>query len=461
MSYKTRLCLTHLMTAVVTACCVAFGPDQSVPTRIGLILLAGAGIAGPGFVAFWWVKRALRQMESNLTEVRSNSAVSGSGLPEIDGTTERLLNALERQRSLVQNVDALMVCLGHSRTTEWAETGKDDADLVTTAMGTLARTTAREVVAIMGFCDEIARSAHDTSWGAQEQVRTVETAISAVESLSAMIGETGHDAMSAARDADEAAAKTGQGLELMQQMIRGMQDIQSNVAICEKKITALGQQSEQISAIVETMGNISARTDMLALNASIEAVRAGQEGRGFSVVAEEVRKLADSTAAASRDIAALVAAIRSEGHETLAAMMEERHQVRKEILRVSDAARSLENIRSTATASAERSRHIIDTTPRQLQKVQDVVRAMQQMSAVADRITERGDAIRHKTTDLIEKAQVLEESLAPMYHLGESEELPADHRIGGGQRSAVARRRGTQEPGDELVAAARRGEFAR
>ena len=158
------------------------------------------------------------------------------------------------------------------------------------------------------------------------------------------------------------------------------------------------------------MVSISARTDMLALNASIEAVRAGQEGRGFAVVAEEVRRLAESTAAASRDIAVVVDAIQSGAQETVLAMTEERHQVHDEIRRVSEAGSALENIKRSSIAAAERSRQISGSTVEQLQRTQEVVRAVQQVSAIATSIRDRNESLRNKTTDLAETAQDLEEA---------------------------------------------------
>jgi len=209
------------------------------------------------------------------------------------------------------------------------------------------------------------------------------------------------------------------------------------------------------------MGNISARTEMLALNASIEAVRAGQEGRGFAVVAEEVRRLAESTATASRDIAALVDAIQTEAQDTVVAMTEERYQVLEEIRRVGEASATLENIRLSSIAAADRARQISGSTVEQLQRTQDVVRAMQQVSTIATTIRDRNDMIRHKTTDLAETAQDLEEGLSPMYHFGESGRPSFPQKSSSKSDKAAGRRRNAPEVSEELFEAVRGGEFSR
>lgn len=463
MSYRIRLCLTHIITAVITGYCVCYGLQVQGFSQLAFMILLGAGIAGPVILASVWITRALSRLENSLSDVRSESLTTG--IAEIDHVANRLRTALQRQRTLAQNVDELMTCLGHAApdADEAAVGGKKSpaniAESVTDAIGMLSRASAREVVSIMACCDDISKGAHDTRWAAQEQVRSVGTAISSVESLSAMIDEVSGDAASAASAAREASDHAGQALDLVQQLISGMQSIQTNVAYSEKKMIVLGQQSEQISSIVETMGNISARTDMLALNASIEAVRAGQDGRGFAVVAEEVRKLAERTATASRDIAALVSAIRVESQDVLVAMTEERHQVQEELQRVTVAAKTLGSISRSTETAADRSGQITAATPVQYQRIQEVVRAMQQVSAVADRIRERSDAIRHKTTDLIETTQNLEEGFSPMYHFGEGAGPNSGRQPAKKPKRSTVQPNSPAEIGDELVAAATRGEF--
>jgi methyl-accepting chemotaxis protein len=457
MSYRIRLCLTHIATAATTGYCVWYGLQVDGFSQLAFMLLLGAGIGVPCALASRWLAKGLNQLEVELTDVQCTTP--STGIQELDQLAVRMCGMLQRQRALVQNVDELMVCIGQSPMgTELSNTGRG-SELLTDAMGQLSRGSARDVGSIMAFCDDIAKGAHDTQWGAQEQVRTVENAVNSVEVLSGRIDEIdidAHDAVTASREMTDHAEK---GLTLIRLLVQGMEGISANVSFSEKKVAALGQQSEQISSIIETMGNISARTDMLALNASIEAVRAGQDGRGFAVVAEEVRKLAESTASASRDIAALVAAIQSEAHDTVSAMAEERHQVQEELQRVSEAGRELEEIGRVSTSSAERSRRISTATKDQLQRTQEVVRAMQQLSTIAKRISERSDSIRHKTTDLVEAAQDLEEGLSPIYHFGDTGAHVLDRRVGHGQRGGGTRTRHRPEPGDELVAAAASGEF--
>lgn len=356
-------------------------------------------------------------MENALATVGAEAP--GTGLSELDATTARLRGSLSHQRELAEDVHALLHNLNRSVGAGFSGSSDSNHQLLTEALGQLSRRSSVRVGNIITLGDDIAREAHDSRWGAHEQVETITSAITAAEELAQKSDATEQHAaelQQAARDVrDEALA----GRELVQQLIRGMGDIRSNVELGQKQVTSLGRQTERISSIVETMGNISARTDILALNASIEAVRAGQEGRGFAVVAEEVRKLAETTADASRAIAALVDAIQTEAQETVAAMTEERHQVQQELRRVSDTGATLEKIIQSSESAASVSRQVSAAAVEQLQRTQEVVKAMQQVSTLADRISERSDSIRHKTTDLIAASQDLEEGLTPLYHYGE------------------------------------------
>ena len=114
-----------------------------------------------------------------------------------------------------------------------------------------------------------------------------------------------------------------------------------NVQAGAKKMKNLGDRSMEITGIVGTISRISEQTNMLALNAAIEAARAGEHGRGFSVVAEEVRKLAERTADATQEIDKLVKAIHSETNETVAAIEQQTQVVEQESQLVSKAGESL------------------------------------------------------------------------------------------------------------------------
>ena len=457
MSYRIQLCLTHLATAVFSAFCAWYGLQSPGFSPLAFIALLGFGI--PCTIAAASFARGLRQMESALLD--SDSEAISCGLSELDQATARLRTVLQRQRTLVKDVDELVHRLSPASGNSTTVAIGAETQLLTDTLGHLSRKSAKLIGGIMALGTEIARGAHDSNKGAEQQVQTISSAINSIELLSQRIDAVGSDAETANATAKEAADCADKGLELVKDLVCGMHNIRNNVEFSEKKVVSLGRQSEQIGSIVELMGNISARTNMLALNASIEAVRAGQEGRGFAVVAEEVRRLAESTATASRDIAALVDAIQTEAQDMVVAMTEERHQVLEEIRRVHEAGATLDRIRHSSIAAAERSQQISGMTIEQLQRTQEVVRAMQQVSVIATNIRDRNEMIRHKTTDLAEKSQHLEEGLSPIYNFGDSGRPTVTHCSSAGSNNASGRRRDTRDVSEVLFEAVRGGEFAR
>ncbi len=457
MSYKIQLCLSHLATSVIAASCAWYGLQSPGFSAITCVVLLGPGI--PCAIAAASFARGLRRMESALTA--SPGATISCGLAELDQSTARLRIVLQRQQTLVKNVDELVHRLGHLSGSSSTEVVGTESQLLTDALGHLSRSTAKCVGGIMSLGTDISRGAHDSSRGAEQQILSINVAITSLELLSQRIDAVGGDVETANAAAKEAGDRADKGLELVRELVRGMHNIRSNVEFSTKKVVSLGQQSEQIGSIVEMLGNISARTDMLALNASIEAVRAGQEGRGFAVVAEEVRRLAESTATAARDIAALVDAIQTDAQDTVSAMTDERLQVLEEIRRIHEAGATLEDIRHSSIAAVDHSRQISGSTVEQLQRTQEVVQAMQQVSAIAAKIRDRNDMIRHKSTDLAETAQALEERLSPMYNFGDSGRPSFTQRSSAISNNAAERRWNTPDVSAELLEAVSGGEFVR
>lgn len=447
MTYRIRLFLSHIATALVAGYCVWYGQQVQGFSKLAFMVLFGASVVVPNALAAWWLARGLRGLEKSLLDVSAEK--TATGLAELDQVGDRLRTAFERQRGLEHNVMDFIGRLGRSPSGRRVRRAGENTELLTDALGQLSRAAARDISSVMSVGDDIARGAHDVHAGAQEQSRSVENAITSVEHLSSRISGISQSSEAAEAAVAAASERAQAGLNLIQQLVRGIESVRTNVDYSTRKISSLGQQSEQISSIVETMGAISARTDMLALNASIEAVRAGQEGRGFAVVAEEVRRLAESTASASRDIAALVDAIQSEAHNTVSVMREERHQMQEELQRAAETLSAFEQIAESSAIAADRSQQVSDFAAQQLKHTQEVVNAMQQVSTIAERIGVRSDAIRHKTTDLVETAQGLETGLSPMFHYGDAMPTPS-----GRPDSSHA-----DSPGSELYQAVAEGEF--
>ncbi|QOX80616.1 methyl-accepting chemotaxis protein [Trichlorobacter lovleyi] len=162
---------------------------------------------------------------------------------------------------------------------------------------------------------EISRAAE----GASQQVNGIATASEEMSATSQDIARNCEAAAGASRSSAETASD---GEKIVHSAIGGMGGLATRVQEVAHSVSALGTRSDQIGAIVGTIEDIADQTNLLALNAAIEAARAGEQGRGFAVVADEVRALAERTTRATREIGEMIKAIQQETHQAVTAMAE-------------------------------------------------------------------------------------------------------------------------------------------
>jgi twitching motility protein PilJ len=181
------------------------------------------------------------------------------------------------------------------------------------------------------------------------------------------------------------AAQRGAGA--VADSIAGMNEIRGQIQETAKRIKRLGESSQEIGEIVELISDITEQTNVLALNAAIQAASAGEAGRGFSVVAEEVQRLAERSGEATKQIAALVKTIQTDTHDAVAAMENTTQNVVEGAKRSDAAGQSLTEISNVSQKLATLIENISGATQKQAEIATEVAGTMQEILKVTDQTT--------------------------------------------------------------------------
>lgn len=227
--------------------------------------------------------------------------------------------------------------------------------------------------------EQMTRALDGVALGAQKQASTVTRSSDVTRQISTVIQQVVVNAHAGAKGAADAAHTAREGAKTVDETIQGMEAIKTRVKLSAQKVQEMGQRSEQIGAIVETIDDIAGQTNLLALNAAIEAARAGEHGKGFAVVADEVRKLAEKSAAATKEIAELIKGIQETVAEAVQSMDEGSQEVEIGAVRADKAGQALANILKAVEA--------VD------QQVKEISTAAQQMAASSDELGSAMDAV--------------------------------------------------------------------
>ncbi|MGA8270313.1 MAG: methyl-accepting chemotaxis protein [Candidatus Sulfotelmatobacter sp.] len=209
--------------------------------------------------------------------------------------------------------------------------------------GTMA-TISQSAEQLASASEEISAGAGQTAEGARvqsDQTTQVATAMQEMAATVQDISANSNNASEASRGAADAARNGGKMVEQTLSTMRGIADSSSKVA---STIGQLGKSSEQIGKIISVIDDIADQTNLLALNAAIEAARAGEQGRGFAVVADEVRKLAERTTSATKEIASMIESIQNETKNAVQAMQQGSIEVQLGVEKTSASGTALEEI---------------------------------------------------------------------------------------------------------------------
>ncbi len=274
--------------------------------------------------------------------------------------------------------------------------------------------------------EQLRRAIENVSKGAQAQAEAVSKMAALTGSLSTSIQQVAGNANAVSVESNNAAVAARDGSSTVEDTIQGMESIREKVGFSAQKVQEMGNRSDQIGAIVETIDDIASQTNLLALNAAIEAARAGEHGKGFAVVADEVRKLAERSSSATKEIGSLIRGIQETVSEAVKAMNESATEVETGTERASRAGTALENILKAATAVNEQAQLAASAVSQMGSLSNELVAAADDVSAIVEENTAATEEMAAGSTEITQAidniASVSEENSAAVEEVSASAE---------------------------------------
>ncbi len=230
---------------------------------------------------------------------------------------------------------------------------------------------------------EILAATEQQASGSAEQAASIAETTATMEELASTYRQIAENADQVVKMAEASLGSAGSGQQAVLNTLTAMEDIKSRTQTSANKILALGERSQQIGQVLAIINSIADQTKILALNAAIEAARAGEAGKGFSVVAVEIRKLAESVVDSTREISGIMTEIQSSANDLVLSTEQELRQVQSGVELAHSTGGSLDKILDLVEQTTVAAKEISAATQQQKSATDQVVRAMREVAAVA------------------------------------------------------------------------------
>ena len=312
---------------------------------------------------------------------------------------EAILRLLDEMGSLAEGDLTAKATVTEDITGAIADSINFAIDQLRTLVGTINET----AVQVAAAAQETQATAMHLADAAEHQAQQITSASAKINEIAASIDEVSKNSAESADVAQRSVQIAAKGAEVVRQTIQGMDNIRDQIQETSKRIKRLGESSQEIGSIIELINDISEQTNILALNAAIQAASAGEAGRGFAVVADEVQRLAERASNATKRIEALVATIQSDTNEAVSSMEQTTAEVVAGARLAEDAGLALVEIEKVSNDLAD--------------LIQSISEASRQQSAAATNITATMTVIQEITTQTSQGASQTAESIGNLAQL--------------------------------------------
>ena len=350
-------------------------------------------------------------------EIGTLGTTFNNAILQLREAAERDRQELERSKALQGNIGTFLDVAMDIADGDFTKRGQvsedalgnvvDAINLMVEELGGLLKDVQETAFAVRDGAGEMIETSNVIGERSRSQVTQAQNAREEVKRVTRTMLDMAQDADASADAARRALRASQQGETAVQDTLSGMQGIRREVQGISKRIKGLGDRSLEISEIVETISRISRQTNLLALNAAIEAAGAGEAGGRFAIVADEVRNLADDSAAATKRVAALIKLVQSEVQEVVGSVEGGTREVEEGYRVATEAGERLREIGQIVTQAAEYAQSISAATQQQ-------VRGVEQVSSAVNSIAGATEASQEQVAQGGRTAQRLEELAAEL-----------------------------------------------
>ncbi|NLR76348.1 methyl-accepting chemotaxis protein [Leeia sp. IMCC25680] len=294
---------------------------------------------------------------------------------------------------------------------QWIAKAQDEIGRMTQALGSLMQALRNTLQESQRISAEVKQAAGGMSQRAgqvetvsAEQADAAASTASAVEQLSVSIRVVSDNARGVANDVEQVQHAASSGSQVATEAAHALQGIAGVVTDASRGVDQLGQRSIEIGGIAQSIKEIADQTNLLALNAAIEAARAGEQGRGFAVVADEVRKLAERTGQATNEITRIIAAVQDDTRQAVGSMQEVSSRVQHGVGLTASVADSLQQIRGLAEQSVVKASDISTAISEQGVASDIISRNVEQIASMTESNHEAMTQVRRLSDELSAQA---------------------------------------------------------
>lgn len=248
-----------------------------------------------------------------------------------------------------------------------------------------------------------------TSQGIVQQQQEIDQTATAMNEMTATVQEVSDHAATAADAAISAESESSKGKQVVEKTIDSINTVANEVANANTVIQKLQSDSEQIGTVLDVIRSIAEQTNLLALNAAIEAARAGEQGRGFAVVADEVRTLASRTQKSTQEIQQMIECLQNGANEAAEVMSRGQQRTQESVNQASKAGAALDNITQAVISITEMNRHIASAAKQQSEVAEEMDHSLVKISHVATTTAEQAQSMSAESQQLDRLALQMQE----------------------------------------------------